>query len=226
MAPSDRPFIHVNIALALREPVITGAAFTGAISCASDWQRVHGLREQYDAVAVGARTWLLDNPRLNVRPEHLGREPRRQPARVIFAGSHRCDVQPDTRPAFVIGTIRPHAQVHFLRASSRRLAAPLGWLRRCGIQSLLVEGGPTLLYSFFAEGVIDCLTIYVHTDCAEHACLAARSLLAELPATMTARPLGEGILLTNESPRRAHEAIGLRPEPGAAVRPVGGRVCK
>ena len=67
---------------------------------------------------------------------------------------------------------------------------------------MLVEGGPILLHSFFAEDFTDLLTIYVRTNCAERALVAARTSFAALPPTMDARAVGKGILLTGETPRR------------------------
>ena len=212
MASTIRPFIHLNIALDAHGHVTAVPENRGSISCRADWQRVHSLREQYDAVAVGGRTWLLDNPRLNVRPDKLGRAPRRQPARVIFAGGHRCEVRPVERPTFIIGKTSPEAkQLDFLRVCGRRLVEPLAWLHSHGIQSMLVEGGPTLLHSFFAENFTDQLTIYVRTRCADYALTAANKLLAGLPFKLAPQPVGQGILLTSETPCRAPDDVRREP---------------
>lgn len=213
MPPTPRPFIHVNIALDEEGRATSAPAPGGSISCRADWRRVHRLREQYDAVAVGGRTWLLDSPRLNVRAERLGRAPLRQPARIIFAGGHRCDVRPEGRPTFIIGRTPPdEEQFDFLRVSGRRLAEPLAWLHGRGVQSMLVEGGPILLLSFFAENFTDLLTIYVRTSCAERALAAARRSFAALPPKLDARTVGKGILLTGETPRRGPRASSSRNE--------------
>lgn len=216
---TNRPFTHVNIALD-EEGRVTGTPENqGVISCGADWRRVHGLREQYDAVAVGARTWLLDNPRLSVRTEWLGREPLRQPARVIFAGGHRCEVQPEARPTFVIGSFAPEREgLNFLRVDCRGLAEPLRWLHSRGIHSMLVEGGPTLLCSFLAERHIDHLTVYVRTPRAEQALAAARAFFAHLPPDVTTRPLGEGTLLTSERP------CYVAPRPNGNAVALGGKI--
>ncbi|MBO0883909.1 MAG: dihydrofolate reductase family protein, partial [Mycobacterium sp.] len=62
-----RPFIHLNFAIDQWGRHCGASGKPLQVSCGQDWQRVHALREQYDAVAVGAQTWLLDRPRLNVR---------------------------------------------------------------------------------------------------------------------------------------------------------------
>ena len=190
-----RPFIHVNFAAedvrSVRQPV----GPSGNISCRADWRRVHVLRERYDAIAVGGRTWNLDCPRLTVRAERLGREPSRQPRRVIFAGSQPCSVLSPGAPAFVVSSHRDfgHSAVA-LAMNGHDLRGPLECLYDHGIESLLVEGGATLLRSFFRQGFADVVTIFVRADTAETADRGARDSLDALPA-LSARAFGEGFLL-------------------------------
>ena len=214
MNPTPRPFIHINIALDEEGRATCAPGQENSISCGADWRRVHALRERYDAVAVGGRTWLLDSPRLNVRSERLGREPVRQPARVIFAGGHRCEVQGDEGTTFVIGRTEPvEGASDFLLVSGRLLAEPLAWLHGRGIHTMLVEGGPQLLRSFFAEGLADLLTVYVRTTSAERALAAARRSFAPLASESTeARAVGSGILLTFETPCLETEPFSTRNE--------------
>jgi len=225
MAAPPRPFIHLNIALDEHGRVTSTPEHKGSISCRADWRRVHRLREQYDAVAVGGRTWLLDNPRLNVRPEKLGREPLRQPARVIFAGGHKCQVRAEERPTFIIGsTAAEDEQLNFLRVCGRQLAEPLAWLHGFGIHSMLVEGGPTLLHSFCAENVADRLTIYVRTRSVDYALSAAAKLFAGLPLKLAAQPVGKGILLTDELPCHTPESLSAQSESARHVLALGYKV--
>jgi len=196
----QRPFIHINLAADEEGRVASASGAPLAISCREDWRRVHGLRESFDAVAVGARTWILDSPGLNVRRERLGREPLRQPARVIFAGGHRCAVEPDGRRTFVVGSSVPELEnlVH-ITARCRRLGEPLRRLRRHGIRSMLVEGGPTLLLSFPSAGYADGVTLYVRTRHVEAALAASVKLRIEFPPWDEARPLGRGVLLVGRA---------------------------
>lgn len=166
------------------------------ISTGQDWHRVHRLRERYEAVAVGAQTWLNDQPRLTVRRSRLGREPARQPDRVIFGGSRLCPISPDVRRTFVIGSRSPEArEAIFIPSSDRRLEQPLASLYRHQVRSMLVEGGPTLVQSFLAEGLFDCFTAFVRTDSQQSATRAVRAVLSDLP-TLDARGFGGGILLS------------------------------
>jgi riboflavin biosynthesis pyrimidine reductase len=132
------------------------------IWCVAYLRRVHGLREQFDAVAVGGRTWEQDRPRCTCRDEHLGRAPRRQQAPVVFAGSRTAEVWRGQSRPFVVGT-HDLAGARCIPARDRDLAAPLAELFRQGIASLLVEGGLTLLDSFIAQRLVDEAMAYVAT---------------------------------------------------------------
>lgn len=202
-----RPFVHLNLALTHDGLLNAADGSRLPISCDADWRRVHGLREQYDAVAVGAVTWRRDAPRLTARRERLGREPRRQPERVIFAGHWPCEVEFDERRTFVVGSAPPPAAaaraILFIPEGTRRLAAPLQALLRQSVRSLLVEGGRLLLTSFLSQRCFDLVTAYVATECADTALRAARAALPELPELRPAR-CGAGMLLSSNGSAAWH----------------------
>lgn len=193
-----RPYVHLNLAVRADGRVAAADGSPTRISCAEDWRRVHTLRERYDAVAVGARTWLGDRPRLTARVEALGRPALRQPARVLFAGHSEIEIQPspDRRTILIGAHAVSGADVH-LRWSRTELARSLESLLEEGVSSLLVEGGPTLLRSFLELEAFDQLTLYVAS--------ATERAVAEVPARifadvqlppLTASRLGAGTLLS------------------------------
>jgi riboflavin biosynthesis pyrimidine reductase len=190
------PFVHLNLALTADARFAAEQGGGLPISCALDWQRVHGLRESYDALAVGALTWCADAPRLTARADRLGREPRRQPDRVIFTGQRAVRIAPDGRRTFAVGALPPEDDaVIFVPAEGHQLPPALFDLGRRGVRSLLVEGGPRLLGSFLEQRLFDVVTVYVAGPSARVAHAAARAVLPALPALESAR-LGSGILLT------------------------------
>jgi GTP cyclohydrolase II len=194
----SRPLIHINCAVNESGGWCHSADATARFSCPVDWRRVHGLREQYDAVAVGGRTWILDKPRLTARAEHLGREPFRQPARVIFAGGQRW--QERGAGELVVVTSACHAgadSARIVASAGRDLRDPLNALFDLGIRSMLVEGGPTLAGSFLAQGFADCITVFVRTECEYSAESAARVALPGLPSRVSVSRLGEGTLISH-----------------------------
>lgn len=95
---------------------------------------VHARRSTHDAIAVGARTALLDRPRLDTRLV-AGRSPRR----VLF---DRHGLVGDGDWLRVDGTMLLYEALHTLFADHN-------------ISSLLVEGGAALLGEFISSGLWD-----------------------------------------------------------------------
>ena len=130
----------------------------------------HRLRARYDAVMVGARTALLDNPRLDCRLDGLQD---RSPLRIVADGSlglpptHH--LAADGRPCWVLcredadpdraGALE-EAGVRLIRLpvnSEGRLdlAAGLRRLGEAGLTRLLVEGGGMLAAALLKADLVD-----------------------------------------------------------------------
>jgi diaminohydroxyphosphoribosylaminopyrimidine deaminase/5-amino-6-(5-phosphoribosylamino)uracil reductase len=100
---------------------------------------VHELRAEVDAVAVGAGTARADRPRLDARGVET---PRGQPRRLVFS-----------RGALPAG-LDLERRAGPLREELEGLAAE-------GVQSLLLEGGPTLAAAFLEADLVDKLLLFV-----------------------------------------------------------------
>lgn len=146
---------------ALREDASQPAA---RISTAVSQVAVHRLRAQNDAILVGTRTALLDNPSLNVR-HWAGRSPLRLvidkdgslPASLrLFDGSlptvvyTACDVQ---------GKFGKNIEQVVLDFSTDVLPQILAHLHSRKVSSLLVEGGAQLLQSFIDASLWDFIRV-------------------------------------------------------------------
>jgi diaminohydroxyphosphoribosylaminopyrimidine deaminase / 5-amino-6-(5-phosphoribosylamino)uracil reductase len=101
-------------------------------------RRVHELRASVDAVAVGMGTVRADAPRLDARDVPVLRQPRR----LAFGGG-------------------PLPEESDLELRSGSAAEELAALAAEGVQSLLLEGGPTIGTSFLADGLVDRLLVFV-----------------------------------------------------------------
>ena len=100
---------------------------------------VHELRAEVDAVAVGGGTARADLPRLDARDVET---PRGQPRRLVFSRGplpEGLDVELRTGP---------------LEDELQALAVE-------GVQSLLLEGGPTLAAAFLAADLVDKVLLFV-----------------------------------------------------------------
>jgi diaminohydroxyphosphoribosylaminopyrimidine deaminase/5-amino-6-(5-phosphoribosylamino)uracil reductase len=99
---------------------------------------VHGLRAEVDAVAVGGGTARVDRPRLDARDVET---PRGQPRRLVFARELPDGLGLELRPG--------------------PLEDELAQLAAEGVQSLLLEGGPTLAASFLEADLVDKILLFV-----------------------------------------------------------------
>jgi diaminohydroxyphosphoribosylaminopyrimidine deaminase / 5-amino-6-(5-phosphoribosylamino)uracil reductase len=164
-----RPFVVLKLALTL-DGGVTVPGSSQWVSGPDSRRRVHEIRAQMDAVAVGMGTARADNPQLTARDVGA----RRQPRRLVF-GHGPSDLE-----------VRSGALEDELRALADE-----------GVQSLLLEGGPTLAQSFLREGLVDKLMLFVAPHVAGAGLEFAPHLddAVRLTRMMTER-LGDDVLLT------------------------------
>jgi diaminohydroxyphosphoribosylaminopyrimidine deaminase / 5-amino-6-(5-phosphoribosylamino)uracil reductase len=134
---AGRPFVLLKLALTLDGRVAVPG--TRWVTGEESRRRVHELRAQVDAVAVGMGTVRADGPRLDARDVPT---PRGQPRRLAFG-----------RGPLPAGST--------LELRTGALADELAALGSEGVQSLLLEGGPTLAAAFLDAGLVDKLALFV-----------------------------------------------------------------
>jgi diaminohydroxyphosphoribosylaminopyrimidine deaminase / 5-amino-6-(5-phosphoribosylamino)uracil reductase len=168
-----RPFVTYKAAVTLDgRTLVPGSRW---ISGEESRRLVHELRAASDAVAVGMGTVRADDPRLDAREVGAVRQPRRL--------------------AFGRGPLPEGSELE-LRTGS--IAQELRTLAAEGIQSLLLEGGPTLAAAFLEAGLVDKVLLFVApTVAGEGPGLLARTLSEPVRLRrFEARPVGEDVLLT------------------------------
>jgi diaminohydroxyphosphoribosylaminopyrimidine deaminase/5-amino-6-(5-phosphoribosylamino)uracil reductase len=171
-AVQGRPFVTYKAAVTLDgRMTVSGERW---VSGEESRRFVHELRAASDAVAVGMGTVRADNPRLDARNVQAARQPRRL--------------------AFGSGPLPEGSE---LELRSGELETELRALAEEGVQSLLLEGGPTLASSFLRAGFVDKLLVFVAPKLSG----AGPRFSAELPQQvpllrLTARQVGEDVLLT------------------------------
>ena len=167
-----RPFVTYKVAATLDGRVtVPGSRWvTGEASR----RLVHQLRAASDAVAVGMGTVRADAPRLDARDVGAARQPRRL--------------------AFGRGPLPEGSE---LELRSGPLEDELHALAADGVQSLLLEGGPTLASAFLAADLVDKLLVFLAPTLAG----GGPALLTSLPqprelTRLTTAASGDDTLLT------------------------------
>jgi diaminohydroxyphosphoribosylaminopyrimidine deaminase / 5-amino-6-(5-phosphoribosylamino)uracil reductase len=134
---------------------------------------VHELRAASDAVAVGMGSVRADAPRLDARDVAVERQPRRL--------------------AFGSGPLPEGSE---LELRSGPLDAELAALATEGVQSILLEGGPTLAAAFLRQDLVDKLLVFVAPKLAgQGPTLLGGTAPARRLTRLQARQIGEDVLL-------------------------------
>jgi diaminohydroxyphosphoribosylaminopyrimidine deaminase/5-amino-6-(5-phosphoribosylamino)uracil reductase len=135
-ATLQRPFVTYKVAVTFDGRVT--APGSRWIAGQESRRLVHELRAVSEAVAVGMGTVRADDPRLDAR----GVDVRRQPRRLAFG----------------LGPLPAGSE---LELRQRDPTVELAALAAEGVQSLLLEGGPTLATAFLERDLIDKLLVFV-----------------------------------------------------------------
>ena len=168
-----RPFVIYKAAMTLDGRVtVPGERW---VTGEESRRAVHELRAQVDAVAVGGGTARADSPRLDARDVET---PRGQPRRLVFSKG-------------------PLPDGLDLELRSGPLEDELRTLAEEGVQSLLLEGGPTLAASFLEADLVDKILLFTAPALAG---AGPGALTASLPSPRTlvrlsARQFGADVLL-------------------------------
>ena len=156
-----RPWVALKLATSLDHRIADGSGESKWISGGVARSFAHALRAGFDAIAVGGRTAIRDNPLLSPRGPIAPRVP---PIRVIFAGN--APLPPSLAVfAFAGETVvvtskagAPDARQRFRHAAilpADTLPEALAALRGSGVGSLLVEGGGRLAGAMLRAGLVD-----------------------------------------------------------------------
>jgi diaminohydroxyphosphoribosylaminopyrimidine deaminase / 5-amino-6-(5-phosphoribosylamino)uracil reductase len=167
-----RPFVTYKVATTLDGRVtVPGERWvTGEASR----RLVHVLRAASDAVAVGMGTVRWESPRLDARDVPT---PRGQPRRIAFGRG-------------------PLPDGSELELRSGPLREELEALGVEGVQSLLLEGGPTLAAAFLEQDLVDKLLVFVAPTLSGEGVGMLAGLPAKVELTrLEARSIGEDVLL-------------------------------
>lgn len=178
----NRPFVFINVAMTADGKIDTFERRGAAISSPRDKARVDQLRAGTDAIMVGGKTLLHEDPKLTVKSEALraerlarGLSPNPTKVGIVTQAKLKADSQfLNAGPAeIVIFTTRQtskeqlalleawHIHVYASDAEKVDLQNALAVLKEKGVRRLMVEGGSTLNFELMRLGLVDELTVYV-----------------------------------------------------------------
>lgn len=166
-----RPFVTYKVAATLDGRVtVPGSRW---VTGETARRLVHEVRASVDAVGVGMGTVRADAPRLDARGVPVARQPRRL--------------------AFGRGPLPDGSE---LELCSGALDDELAALAAEGVQSLLLESGPTLATAFLEQGLVDKLLLFVAPMLSGSGPHLLGELVAPLALTrLSARQVGADVLL-------------------------------
>lgn len=171
-----RPFVFINVAMTLDGKIDTFARKGSAISSPRDKARVNQLRAEADAVMVGGRTLLDEDPKLTVKSEALRAEriARGLPANPLKVGVVS-EANIESRSEFLheggsrvvlfttsrtakdqLDLLRSQGADVFVHAGERvDLPQAMNTLAELGVKRLMVEGGAILNFELLRLGLVD-----------------------------------------------------------------------
>lgn len=172
--PAGRPFVLLKYAQTLDGRIATADGGSKWISSEAENRVSHALRAACDAVLIGVGTVLSDDPQLTVRAV-----PGCSPARVILDPRLCSPIDaavftPDA-PTYIMTTAHARDDSKRGALTARQIAirdiepgpagldihAVMRQVHADGIRSIIVEGGPRVITSMLAAGVVDRIVVSI-----------------------------------------------------------------
>ncbi|WP_423791938.1 2,5-diamino-6-(ribosylamino)-4(3H)-pyrimidinone 5'-phosphate reductase [Methanocaldococcus indicus] len=167
-----KPYVISNVGMSLDGKLATVGG-DSRISCEEDLIRVHKIREKVDGIMVGIGTVLKDNPRLTVHKIKSNKNPVRivvdsklriplnarvlnKEAKTIIATTEKADKEKLKELSKI-----ENVEVIICGKEKVDLKKLMEELYKRGIKSILLEGGGTLNWGMFKEGLVDEVSVYI-----------------------------------------------------------------
>ncbi len=168
------PYVHAKWAMTLDGKIAAASGHSQWISNAKSRERVHELRGRMDAIVVGIETALTDDPLLTARPPGPGTA-----ARIVFDSQARLPIDSqlvqtlDAAPVIVAvgNTAAVESRRNLEEAGVELIICPetkqadaryvMEELGRQEFSNILIEGGGALLGTFFDDGLIDEVHVFI-----------------------------------------------------------------
>lgn len=178
----NRPFVFINVAMTADGKIDTFLRKGAAISSQRDKERVDQLRAESDAIMVGGRTLLDEDPKLTVksealRAERVARGLTPNPVKVGIVTKAKLQThskflhEGQTKVVIFTTNQTSKEELAFLHSlgvdvyidnhDKVDLINALAVLKELGINRIMVEGGATLNFELLRLGLVDEVSMYV-----------------------------------------------------------------
>ncbi len=169
-----KPEIVINCAMSADGKIASPQGKQIRISCEKDIERMYNLRNNSDAVLVGVNTVLSDDPKLTVKEKYV-KNPK-NPVRIVLDSNCRTPVDSkvvnDKSKTLIvvkkgINCVKKYdSNVEIVFCETNKdglidLKCLMKKLSEKKINSLMVEGGGEIIWSFLKEKLVDDLFVYV-----------------------------------------------------------------
>lgn len=178
----NRPYVFINVAMTVDGKIDTVARRGAAISSPRDKERVDRLRAESDAVMVGGKTLLDEDPKLTVKSEALradrvARGLSENPMKVGVVseaniGTHSKFLREGGARVVIftanrtskdkLDLLRSLGVEMYVHAGERvDLTKTMQTLTELGVKRLMVEGGATLNFELLRRGLVDEVNAFI-----------------------------------------------------------------
>ena len=168
---TGRPFVTAKWAMTADGKIATRTGHSQWVTGEAARERVHEMRDAVDAILVGSRTVMMDNPRLTTR---LAGRQGKDPVRIVLDGAdylscdHAIFNQASAAPTWV-AVSKPDREYDCADEvlyvpqgpDGVDMAALMGELGGRSITSLLIEGGGTTLAAAFSAGIVHKVCFFI-----------------------------------------------------------------
>ncbi|MFW6141328.1 MAG: 2,5-diamino-6-(ribosylamino)-4(3H)-pyrimidinone 5'-phosphate reductase [Candidatus Saliniplasma sp.] len=159
-----KPKVIVNVAMSADGKIALSDRTEVKISGEEDFKRVHELRNRVDAILVGIGTVLADDPKLTVKGKFV--DDPQHPLKVVLDSKGRTpkDSKLFDEGESLIATAKKIEREGWVKCGEEErvdLVELMNVLNSKGIESVLVEGGGEVIYSFFKEKLVDEYYVFV-----------------------------------------------------------------
>lgn len=169
----QRPYVTVNCAMSADGKIALPTRKQLKISSDEDIERMYNLRNEHDAVLVGIGTVLSDDPKLTVKEKYAKNS--HQPIRIIL---DTCCKTPEN--ALVVNHIAKTfivtgkkcnkkfgSNVEIIQCETNEngfidLKKLLKLLYKRRIETLMIEGGSTIIWNFLKQRLADEIYVYIN----------------------------------------------------------------